>query len=173
MAYTQHPRINWADKVQAVEVESTSYENVNLNIRQIKDILDNVPEGRIRVRTDTIVDLTGNAAKFKNILTIPAGSIVQYVAANITELVVGGSTTVKVGIGPNGSSTNKYGHGAALTVNTKIQGLFNVVTPLAADEAVDVCGVVTAGTSLGDTNLTAGKVRVVIVYDKPAVLDSV
>lgn len=114
---------------------------------------------------EEVVDLTGNAAKYKSLTTaIPAGSSVLAVQANIEAAVTGGGTTVKVGIGLNGSATNKYGVIAALTKNTKLNTINPALPVLAGNETIDVCGVTTAGNALGDTNITAGKVRVRVVY---------
>lgn len=113
---------------------------------------------------EEIVDFTGNAAKFKAMATaVPADSVILSIQANVEELLVGGSTTVKFALGINDGDTDKYGVGAAFTKNTKISTLPDYAV-LSAEEQIDVNGVVTAGTSLGDTNLTAGKVRVRVVY---------
>jgi hypothetical protein len=116
---------------------------------------------------DEVVDLTGNAALFKAMATaIPAGAIIEEVVQAITVLVVGGGTTVKTGIGLNGSDPDAYGLAGALTKNTKKAGRVEPPAPLAAATTLEVCGCTTAG-ALGDTNLTAGKVRVRVTY-RPA-----
>lgn len=116
---------------------------------------------------DEVVDLTGNAALFKAMVAqIPAGAIIEEVVHAITELVVGGGTTVKTGIGLNGSAPSAYGLAGALTVNTKKAGRVEPPAPLAVATNLEVCGCTVAG-ALGDTNLTAGKVRVRVTY-RPA-----
>lgn len=116
---------------------------------------------------DEVVDLTGNTALYKAMATqIPAGAIIEEVVQAITVLVVGGGTTVKVGVGLNGSDPDAYGLTAALTKNTKKSGRVEPPAPLATATTLEVCGCTTAG-ALGDTNLTAGKVRVRVTY-RPA-----
>lgn len=116
---------------------------------------------------DEVVDLTGNTAKFKAMATaIPAGAIIEEVVQAITVLVVGGGTTVKVGVGLNGSAPSAYGLTSALTKNTKQAGRVQPPAPLSAATTLEVCGCATAG-GIGDTNLTAGKVRVRVTY-RPA-----
>lgn len=113
---------------------------------------------------DETVDLTAAGAKYKAMTTpVPAGAVILSVQANIEALVVAGGTTVKVGLGPNAGTVAKYGKSASLVKNQKI----NIIPDwavLAGDEAIDVCGVVTDGTTLGDTNISAGSVRVRVVY---------
>lgn len=113
---------------------------------------------------DQVVDFAvGAAAKYRAISpAIPAGAIIHSIQANIEKLVVSATTSVKVGIGPNGTDPNKYGITTDLTKNEKIS------TPLApilsAGEQIDVCVCTSAG-DIGGSNASAGKVRVHIVYE--------
>jgi len=116
------------------------------------------------------VDLTAAGAKYVAMTTpIPAGAVILSVQANIEVLVVAGGTTVKVALGPNGGDVDKYGITSDLTLNQKISTIPDWAV-LASETAIDVCGVVTDGSALGDTNLSAGSVRVRIVYLELAAL---
>lgn len=86
------------------------------------------------------------------------------VILEIMTLVVAGGTSVKIGIGPTGS-TNKYGLTADLLKNTKITTNVDLTTiaPVSAED-VQINLVTTAGNVLGDTAATAGKIRCTIVY---------
>lgn len=138
-------------------------------IAKVRKLLNTVPAGPQEVTFDSIIDLTGNAAKFLATgLTIPAGSIVKYAGLFIETLVVGGGTTVKVALGQNAGTTNTFGTSGDLLLGTNVAAMF--ATKNAASYGLDLCGVTSAGTALGDTNLTAGKVRVVVIYDQPATL---
>ncbi len=110
------------------------------------------------------VSLVGAAAKFVALTTpIPAGAVILSAQLNVEALVVAGGTTVKVALGLNAGDVDKYGKTATLVKNQKA----NVIPDhavLAAPEQIDVCGVVTDGSALGDSNFTAGSVRVRIVY---------
>lgn len=112
---------------------------------------------------DEVVDLTGNAALYKAISEdVPAGAVILSVQANIDATVTGGSTTVKIGIGLNASDPDKYGLSGNLAQNTKINTT-PALARLSADTTLDVCACATNGAA-GDTNITAGKVHVKIVY---------
>lgn len=112
---------------------------------------------------DQTVSFAGNAALYKAMTTpIPAGAVILSVQANVQAALTGGSTTVKVGLGPNASDPDKYGKTSDLTQNQKIDTV-PAWTVLSAQEAIDVCACATDG-SAGDTALTVGSVRVRIVY---------
>ena len=145
-----------------------------ITLEQLRTEISSDPSGLTEVKVDSIIDFTGNAALYKNVCTIPAGSKVKLAIIQITELVVGGGTTVKLGLGPNGGDMDQLGITAALTKNSQV-GRYpaEALGIIAAETVVDLNGVTTAGTALGDTNVTAGKARVIIVYDKPAVLANV
>jgi hypothetical protein len=132
------------------------------------------PAGITDVKVDTIIDFTSNATTYINVCTVPAGSKIKLAIIQITELVVGGSTTVKLGLGTHGTSPSLLGKTSALTKNAQ-NGLVpaDAASIIASSTGIDLCGVTTAGSALGDTNVTAGKARVIIVYSKPAVLADV
>ena len=149
-------------------------QEVEVTLEQLHTEVMSDPAGIKEVKVDTVIDFTGNATKYKNVCTIPAGSKVKCATIQILTLVVGGSTTVKLGLGTNGTSPSLLGKTSALTKNAQ-----NNVVPadaaslIASSTGIDLCGVTTAGTALGDTNVTAGTARVIIVYDTPAVLANV
>jgi hypothetical protein len=155
-------------------VTKSQNQDQEITLAQLRAEIMSDPAGSIEVKVDEIIDFTGNATKYKNVCTIPAGSKVKLATVQITELVVGGSTTVKLGLGPNGGDVDQLGITAALTKNTQINKVpTDALGIIASQTAIDLNGVVTNGSALGDTNVTAGKARVIIVYDKPAVLANV
>jgi hypothetical protein len=112
---------------------------------------------------DETVSFVENAALYKAMTTpIPAGAVILSVQANVQAALTGGSTTVKVGLGPNASDPDKYGKTSDLTQNQKINTIPDWAV-LSAEEAIDICSCATGG-GAGDTALTVGSVRVRIVY---------
>lgn len=119
---------------------------------------------------DETVDLTDAGAKYVSMTNaVPTGAVIVSVQANIETLAVAGGTTVKIGIGANAGDVDAYGKTTALTKNLKINTIPDWAV-LAADTTLDVCGIVTDGSALGNTNLSAGSVRVVIRYLIPTSL---
>lgn len=113
---------------------------------------------------DEVVDLTALGANSLALTTpIPAGAVILSAQANIDELVVAGGTTVKVALGLAAGDVDKYGKSADLVLNTKFNTMADWAV-LAAQEDIAVCGVTSDGSALGDTNISAGKVHVRIVY---------
>lgn len=125
---------------------------------------DTTAEG-LRVRViEEVVNLSGAGAAYKNLTSaIPSGAVILGVQANIDALVVAGGTTVKVAIGIAAGDVDKYGLATGLTQNLKINTI-PAHAVLGSSEQLAVCGVVTDGSALGDTNLSSGSVRVRIVY---------
>lgn len=119
---------------------------------------------------EEVVDLTAAGAKFKALTTaIPSGAVILSAQANIDTLAVAGGTSVKVALGLNGGDVDKYGITSALTKNLKIDTIPDWAV-LSGAEQIDVNAVVTNGSALGDTNFSAGSVRVRIVYAVPVSL---
>lgn len=152
----------------------TLLQDIEINFDQLRTQMLTDPAGLQEVRVDKVIDFTANATKFINVCTIPAGSKVKCAIVQILTLVVGGSTTVKLGIGTHGTSPSLLGKTSALTKNAQ-NGLVpaDAASLIASSTAIDLNGVTTAGTALGDTNVTAGTARVIIVYDTPVVLANV
>jgi len=120
-------------------------------------------EGLQYVTLEETVDLAAAGAKFVALTSeIPAGAVIESVSANIEELAVAGGTSAKVGIGASAVDPDKYGLTASLLKNIKV-GTILVDAVLGAALQLDVCACTAAG-ALGDSNFTAGKVRVRIVY---------
>jgi hypothetical protein len=161
----------WDDKVKIVKTFETAFQKTEeITVEELYNRLHNDHYGNRTYRTQVTVDLTSNAAKYKTTgITVPSGSVIKYVAYKINTTVVGGSTTVKLGIGLNGGDVDKYGLSADLVAGTQGQ-VIPAHAVLSGDETIDVDGVVTNGSALGDTNLTAGSVTVAVVYEKPNAL---
>ena len=112
---------------------------------------------------EEVVDLTDAGAKFVAMSTpLPAGAAFLGAQANLDAAVTAGGTTVKIALGINDGDVDAYGKTTGLTQNLKIDTI--PLTVLSAETTVDVCGVVADGSALGDSNLSAGKVRVRLLY---------
>lgn len=101
-----------------------------------------------------------------NLLNVPANSVVRSVQANCESALTGGGTTVTWSIGIAGT-VNKYGTVAGGNSLTKNGKLNYMATParLASSEQIVLTGAAAGGAAAGDTALTAGSVRVRIVYE--------
>lgn len=148
-------------------------EDVELNFDGLRTRVMTDPSGVQEVRVDKVLDLTALGAQFKNLCTVPAGSKIKCAIIQIVQLVVAGGTSVKVGLGTNGTSPSLLGKTTDFLKNTQ-----NGVVPadaaslIAGATNIDLSIVATAG-GLGDTTPTAGMVRCVLVYDTPAVIPNV
>lgn len=130
------------------------------------DLIRHVPGAFKEYRIDEVVDFTSNAAAYKAISeAIPAGSVVLTAGATVLVTLVDGGTADSFGIGPQGSDPDKYGKpaSAGLTAGTTFN-LPLVDAVLTSAETIHVNGIVQATGALGDGNVTAGKVRVVLTY---------
>jgi len=145
-----------------------------VTLEQFRTEINTDPTGLTEVKVDTVIDFTDNETKYINVCTIPAGSKVKLAIIQILTTVVGGGTTVKLGLGPNAGDMDQLGKTAALTANSQVGAVpTDALGIIATQTVVDLNGVTTAGTALGDTNVTAGTARVIIIYDKPKVLADV
>jgi len=126
-----------------------------------------------------IIDETLSPAAVETNLsaTIPVGAVVRYVGACVMSSLTGGGTTATWGVGTAGDG-DKYGTAGfgdtvadALTKNSKSR-CCPTPTTLAAAEQICVTGCATGGTSDGNTALTVGTIRVVVIYDAPLALTS-
>ncbi len=114
---------------------------------------------------DEVVDLTSAGAKFKALTNVvPAGSVILSVQANIQTAVTAGGTSVKVGLGAHAGTTNTYGNTSGLTKNLKIDTVPAAWAVLGSDLTIDVCACASTASGLGDTNFSAGTVRVRVVF---------
>jgi hypothetical protein len=117
-----------------------------------------------------IVDKTVSPAAVETaVFTVPAGAVIELVQANCESALTGGGTTATWSVGINGD-VDKYGSAGlyptqadSLAQNSKSNW---VATPtqLASAEAVVLSGAATGGAAAGNTALTVGSVRVVIIY---------
>ncbi len=124
----------------------------------------------IKVIDETVSGFTG-AKSFDLTEDIPAGAVILSVQANIETTVVAGGTSVGIAIGIASGDVDKYGETTVFTQNTKIDTIPDWAV-LSGAEDVQIGIIVTGGASLGDTNASAGAVRVRIVYALPNSLDN-
>lgn len=126
--------------------------------------------GLLIMEQEEVVALAAAGAKFVAMTNaIPAGAVILSAQLNLDSLVVAGGTSVKVGLGDHTGVCNTYGNTLALTKNTKAN-LLPAYAALASAVTLEVCACATVATGLGDSNFTAGNVRVRIVYLKTASL---
>lgn len=119
---------------------------------------------------DEVISLAAAGAKFKaTSAAVPAGAVILLVQANIDTLAVAGGTTAKLALGLHGGDVDKYGISADLLKNTKINTIPDWAV-LSGTEQIDINGVLTDGSDLGDTNLSAGAVHFRCMYAQPAAL---
>lgn len=99
---------------------------------------------------------------------VPAGSVIRAVLANCQAALTGGGTTATWSVGTAGDP-DKYGTagypsaGDSLLKNGKSSWVG--ATQVTADETIVLTGAATGGAADGDTALTVGSVRIVVVYD--------
>lgn len=129
------------------------------------------PDSGVRLRCiSEMVDLTDLGAKYKAVsVALPAGAVFAGVQAKIAKTVVAGGTTVKVAVGLNAGDVDLYGITPTLLKNAALAGgasgqLIDFGVYQAAPITFDVCGVVTDGSALGDTDISAGLVQVNVYY---------
>lgn len=120
--------------------------------------------------TQVVVEKTISPAAVETaVFTVPKGSAIRAVLANVESALTGGSTTVTWSIGTAGDP-DKYGTSGfptqadALTKDSK-SSFIATPTLLTSDEAIVLTGAATGGAADGDTALTVGSVRIVIIYD--------
>jgi hypothetical protein len=120
------------------------------------------------------------AAIETTLFTLPAGSVIDSVQANIQAALTGGGTTVTVSIGVTGD-VDCFGtifsagsQADSLAKNAKINAIGSPASPpqpgtsvgqhYASATAVKLIGAATGGATAGDTALTVGSVKVRIQY---------
>lgn len=117
-----------------------------------------------------VVDKTVSPSAVETaVFSVPAGSVIRLVQGNVQATLTGGGTTVTWSLGV-AADPDKYGTAGyptaadSLAQNSKSSW---VATPtnLAAAEPIVLTGAATGGAADGNTALTVGSVRVVIVYD--------
>lgn len=117
-----------------------------------------------------VIDVTVTPAAVETaVATLPAGSIPIAVLGNVQAALTGGGTTVTWSLGTAGDP-DKYGTAGlptaaadSLAKNSKSSWL-GPFTQLTAAEPIVLTGAATGGASDGNTALSVGSVRVVIIY---------
>jgi hypothetical protein len=146
----------------ASEVDETTH------VDELRKLLQIDPFGITRIRFDEVISLTALDATSQIALAIPAGALVQYVAAYIETTVVSSSTTACIGIGSSGS-VSKYGFTTSLLAGQSIATLFST---LSAGENIGVVANISGGGTVGGGTITAGSVHLRVIYDIPVLLTS-
>lgn len=125
----------------------------------------NTNEGLETFVVDTVVEL--GMISGVDAVAVPVGAIIKSVQANLQEEAVADGTSVKVGIGITGT-VDKYGLTTNLQKNQKINILLTPVV-LQGVESIKVFPCASNG-AVGDSDFTAGSIRVRVVYDQLASL---
>jgi hypothetical protein len=148
---------------------------VEITLDELHERLFTDPAGLQEVRIDRTFDLTALGAAYVEIATLPAGSKVKLAKFQILSTVTDDGTGDSLAIGTNAGTPALLLQGAAnLAANYQIGSVpADAASLIAAETAIDLCATVNADGSLSDGELTAGSVRVLLVYDKPVVLANV
>lgn len=162
--------IEMTDEIDVIERDGNSTTRRSIPIDDFRTRINNDPGSYKEVRVDEEIDLTDLNAKYVVFHAIPAGSLVRYAGILIRETVVAGGNVAKVGMGPQGSDPDQFGKTSDLLAGTQFSNLLPDATSLLSATTVHICGDTTAG-ALGDTSITAGAVRAVLVYHTPNVLE--
>ena len=148
---------------------------VNVTVDELHQRLFTDPEGLKEVRIDQTFDLTALGAAYVAVCTIPAGSKVKRATIQILTTVVDDGSGDSLGLGTNGTTPARLLQGAAsLVANYQLSKVpVDASAIIASETTIDLCATVNADGSLSDGEITAGSVRVLIVYDTPAILPDV
>ena len=149
--------------------------NQELTLDQLHQRLFTDPTGLKEVRIDQTFDLTALGATFTPICVIPAGSKVKLAKLQILTAVTTASSGDSLGIGTHGTTPTLLLAGAAnLTKNYQVGKVpADAASIIASQTTIDLCATVQSDGSISLGNITAGRVRVLLVYITPAVLDNV
>ncbi len=148
---------------------------VEITVDEFRQRIMTDPAGLQEVRIDQTFNLASLGAAFVNICTIPAGSKVRLAVIQILTAVTFASSGTSLGIGTHGTTPTLLLAGAAtLTKNyQKANTPADAAGLIASSTAIDLCGVVQSDGSISLGNITAGRVRVLLVYNTPAILPNV
>lgn len=148
---------------------------VELSLDALRTFLLTDPAGMQEVRVDATLDLTALGAAFKKVCTIPAGSKVKLALFQVLATVAVASTGDSLGLGTHGTTPTLLLAGAVnLTKNYQLSACpADAVALIAGSTDIDLSATQNSDGSLSSSNITAGKVRVVIVYETPVVLANV
>lgn len=116
-----------------------------------------------------VVDKTVSPAAVETaVFTVPKGSVIEAVLANVQSALTGGGTTVTWSVGltgdPDAYGTAGFPTQADSLAKDSKSSFIATPTLLTADEPIVLSGAATGGAADGDTALTVGSVRVVIIY---------
>lgn len=148
---------------------------VNITVDELRQRIMTDPTGLQEVRIDQTFDLTALGATYVNITTIPAGSKVRLAVIQILTAVTFASSGTSLGIGTHATTPTLLLAGAAnLAKNYQLAKTpADAAGLIASSTPIDLCGVVQSDGSISLGNITAGRVRVLLVYNKPVVLTDV
>jgi len=131
------------------------------------------PDGPDYGIIEETVNFASHTEAWKALSTaVPAGAVIISAQANVDVALTTGGTTTHVALGIHDGDVDAYGIVGTLTKNSQIntQIAQASLTELVGATTIDVCGVANDHATLGDTDITAGKVFVRIVYRKvPAI----
>jgi hypothetical protein len=144
----------------------------DISFDQLRSQMFTDPAGLNEVRVDKTFDLTTLGAAYQAVCVVPAGSIVKLALFQILVDVAVASTGDSLAIGTHATTPAALLQGAT-TLTKNYQKSKCQATAVATQTTYDLCATKNSDGSLSDQNITLGKVRVVIVYETPAVLDNV
>lgn len=174
---TGDPLFKWTDTVQVTHIDTNSVgggESVrrDVSLDAFRTQIMNDPNQYSEIRVDTVLDLTSLGAAFLKIATVPQGGKVKSCGLYVQTAVgaSSGSGLSGISIGLHGTSATLYlGTSVPLTAGATLS-MIAAGTVFTASTDVELCGVNPNGSSLSVTNITAGKVHCVLVYDTPNAL---
>jgi hypothetical protein len=148
---------------------------VEITLDELHQRLFTDPTGLQEVRIDQTFDLTDLDAAYVAVAVIPAGSKVKRATIQILTTVEDDGTGDSLGLGTHGTTPALLLQGAAdLTQNYQLSKIpVDANAIIASQTTIDLCATVNADGSLSDGVITAGSVRVLLVYDTPAILSNV
>lgn len=148
---------------------------VEITLDELRQRIMTDPAGMKEVRIDQTFNLASLGATYVNITTIPAGSKVRLAVIQILTTVTFASSGTSLGIGTNAATPTLLLAGAAtLTANYQKANMpADAAGIIATSTAIDLCGVIQSSGLISAGNITAGSVRVLLVYNTPAVLPNV
>lgn len=159
--------IAWTDSLRVVDSVQTGTGTGTLTrdvpFDAIHTRIMNDPSGVQEVRLDQTFDLTGLAATFKLLFTVPAGAIIDQVSLYITSTIAGTGNLAKLAIGAHGGTTNTWGAVATLTAGSHSEKMI-ASSVLGGSTAVELCGVTSDGSTITTGTITSGAVHATITY---------
>ncbi len=148
---------------------------MEITVDEFRECIMADPAGLKEVRIDQTFNLASLGAAYVNICTIPAGSKVRLAVIQILTAVTFASSGTSLGIGTHAGTPTLLLAGAAnLAKNYQKANMpVDAAGIIATSTGIDLCGVVQADGTISLGNITAGRVRVLLVYNTPAILPNV